>query len=89
MANPVRGAKNLAVNFVGGFEDLANAIVSAAQSGALKNEIGLIVTAAVSFGLFKATNQSADVDALTAFIVAVAAIGLAAERLVKAFTNKS
>ena len=87
MANPVRATKNVAVNFVGGLEDLANAIVSAAQSGALKSEIGLIITAAVSFGALKAGNAPAEVDALTAFVVAVAAVGLAAERLVKAFKS--
>ena len=85
MGNPVRALKNVTVDVVGALEELANAIVSAGQSGALKSEIGLIVTMAISFGVFKATNQPAEVDALTAFIVAVAAIGLAATRLVQAF----
>lgn len=87
MKNPVKALKDVTVSFVGALEELANAIVSAGQSGALKSEIGLIVTAAVSLGVFKATNQPAEVDALTAFIVAVAAVGLAAARLVQAFKS--
>lgn len=87
MSNPLKAFKNVAVSFVGGFEDLANAIVAAGQSGALKSEIGLILTAAVSFGALKAGNAPAEVSALTAFVVAVAAVGLAAERLVKAFKS--
>lgn len=89
MKNPVKALKDLSVNVVGGFEDLANAIVAAGQSGALKSEIGLIVTAATALGALKAVNAPSEVDALTAFIVAVAAVGLAAERLVKAFKGQS
>ena len=87
MSNPVRGLKNLSVNVLGGLEELANAILAAGQSGALKAEVGLIVTAAVSFGLLQTGKAPAEVDALTAFIIAVAAIGLAAERVVKAFKS--
>lgn len=88
MKNPLKALKDVTVSFVGALEELANAILAAGQSGALKSEIGLILTAAVSLGVFKATNAPAEVDALTAFVVAVAAIGLAAERLVSAFKSK-
>lgn len=73
--------------------DLWNEVVSLAKlvvssPAGLRTEIGLIVTAAVSFGLLNATKASAEADAITALILLIAAVVTGAERLIQAFKSQ-
>lgn len=81
--NSIKSFKDFLVRLVGGVENLVDAVASL-PPGELKTEVGLIVTAVTTFGIFQVANPGSTVDALTALIIGLAAVGVALERVVKA-----
>lgn len=55
--------------------------------GQLQNEIGLVVAAAVTFGVLSAAKAPAEASAVAAVILVLAQAGVAIERAVKAFQS--
>jgi hypothetical protein len=66
-----------------GLVELAKLAVAAPAE--FRSEVGLIVTSAASLGLLSAAKAPAEADALTAVILLLAALVLAATKLIQAF----
>lgn len=87
MVQYVSGAKDLLVRAINGVGDVFDALAGLVP-GDWGKAAGLVIGIAGAFGVYHFKNPGAEVQALTAFIAALSAVGLAGEQLIKAFKAK-